>query len=85
MFRLPILLLATAGLALAADPAPQRFHLTARAHEIDPRAREHPEIGFVFADKAGKPQDLQHAVVDTRVTPRGQLVIWLIVSKWGHV
>ncbi|PAW89750.1 MAG: hypothetical protein B9S26_06805 [Opitutia bacterium Tous-C4FEB] len=81
MFRLPILLLATAGLSLAADPAPQRFHLTARAHEIDPRAREHPEIGFVFADKAGKPQDLQHAVVDTRVTPRGQLVIWLMDYK----
>jgi hypothetical protein len=81
MFRLPILLLATAGFVFAADPAPQRFHLTARAHEIDPRAREHPEIGFVFADKAGKPQDLQHAVVDTRVTPRGQLVIWLMDYK----
>jgi hypothetical protein len=81
MLRLPILLLATAGFVLAADPAPQRFHLTARAHEIDPRAREHPEIGFVFADKAGKPQDLQHAVVDTRVTPRGQLVIWLMDYK----
>jgi hypothetical protein len=81
MLRLPILLFATAGFVLAADPAPQRFHLTARAHEIDPRAREHPEIGFVFADKAGKPQDLQHAVVDTRVTPRGQLVIWLMDYK----
>jgi hypothetical protein len=81
MLRLPILLLATAGFVFAADPAPQRCHLTARAHEIDPRAREHPEIGFVFADKAGKPQDLQHAVVDTRVTPRGQLVIWLMDYK----
>jgi hypothetical protein len=81
MLRLPILLLATAGFVFAADPAPQRFHLTARAHEIDSRAREHPEIGFVFADKAGKPQDLQHAVVDTRVTPRGQLVIWLMDYK----
>ena len=74
-------LLALILIARAADPAPQRFHLTARAHEIDPRAREHPEIGFVFADKAGKPQDLQHAVVDTRVTPRGQLVIWLMDYK----
>ena len=37
MLRLPILLLATAGFVFAADPAPQRFHLTARAHEIDPR------------------------------------------------
>jgi hypothetical protein len=68
-------------IARAADPTPQRFHLTARAHEIDPRAREHPEIDFVFTDKAGKPQDLQHAVVDTRVTPRGQLVIWLMDYK----
>lgn len=74
-------LLALILIARAADPAPQRFHLTARAHEIDPRAREHPEIDFVFTDKAGKPQDLQHAVVDTRVTPRGQLVIWLMDYK----
>ena len=66
---------------LAADPAPQRFHLTARAHEIDERAREHPEIDFVLTDKAGKPQDLQHAVVDTRVAPLGRLVIWLMDYK----
>jgi len=81
MLRIPILLVATAGFALAAEPAPQRFHLTARAHEIDPRAREHPEIGFVFTDKAGKAQDLQHAVVDTRVAPLGRLVIWLMDYK----
>ena len=61
-----------------ADPQPQRYHLTQRASEIDPRTREHPAIDFVFQDKAGKPQDIEHAVVDTRVAPRGRLVIWLM-------
>lgn len=54
-----------------ADPKPQPYHLTARASEIDPRASPHPDIDFVFTDKAGKPQDLENAVVDTRVAPRG--------------
>ncbi len=62
------------------DPQPKRYELAKRASEIDPRAREHPGIDFVFTDKKGKPQDLQHASVDTRVAPRGQLVIWLM----GH-
>ncbi|MCZ2340437.1 MAG: SGNH/GDSL hydrolase family protein [Bacteroidales bacterium] len=57
---------------------PHRFVLTARASQIDPRAREHPELDFVFQDAKGKPQDLQYAVVDTRVPARGQLVIWLM-------
>lgn len=60
------------------DATPQRYHLTARASVIDQRAREYPAIDFVFADKAGKPQDLENAVVDTRVAPRGRLVIWLM-------
>ncbi|MEI6467110.1 MAG: hypothetical protein WCQ89_20460, partial [Verrucomicrobiota bacterium] len=61
-----------------ADQSPQRYHLTERASEIDPRAREYPAIDFVFKDKAGKVQDLQHATVDTRVAPRGRLVIYLM-------
>ena len=61
-----------------ADQSPQRYHLTKRASEIDPRAREYPAIDFVFKDKAGKVQDLQHATVDTRVAPRGRLVIYLM-------
>jgi hypothetical protein len=61
-----------------ADTTPQRYHLTARASEIDPRALPHPEIDFVFVDKAGKPQDVENAVVDTRVAPLGRLVIWLM-------
>ncbi|MCW0219226.1 MAG: hypothetical protein OJI67_12950 [Prosthecobacter sp.] len=60
------------------DPNPQRYDLTKRASEIDPRAKEHPEIGFLFADKKGNPQDIQHANVDTRVAPQGKLVIWLM-------
>jgi len=60
------------------DPAPQRHLLAKRASELDPRAREHPEIDFVFKDKAGKVQDLEHAGVDTRVAPRGRLVVCLM-------
>lgn len=61
------------------DPSPKRYELTARASQIDKRARSHPEIGFVF-EKDGKPADIQHASVDTRVAPQGKLVIWLM----GH-
>jgi hypothetical protein len=57
--------------------------LTKRASEIDPRAKEHPELNFVFADKHGKVTDLQHAVVDTRVAPQGKLVIWLMGHNQG--
>jgi len=61
------------------DPKPQRYEFTARAGEIDPRARPHPEIDFIF-EKDGKPADVEHASVDTRVSPQGKLVIWLM----GH-
>lgn len=61
------------------DKAAKRYDLTARASQIDPRAKVHPEIDFVF-EKDGKPQDVEHACVDTRVKPRGKLVIWLM----GH-
>jgi len=56
----------------------KRYDLSARASQIDPLAREHAEIGFVFTDDKGKPMDLQHAVVDTSVPPQGKLVIWLM-------
>src|SRR3954463_8209277 len=85
----PILILFVLSrvVAVAADPAapvaysdktPQRYHLTKRASEIDPRVREHPEIDFVFKDKDGKVQDLENAVVDTSVAPRGRLGVWLM-------
>jgi hypothetical protein len=59
------------------DPQAKQYDLTARASKLDPAAREHPEIDFVF-EKQGRPADVEHAVVDTRVEPRGKLVIWLM-------
>jgi hypothetical protein len=59
------------------DPEPKRYERSARASEIDSRAREHPEIDFVF-NRQGKPSDLERATVDTRVAPQGKLVIWLM-------
>ena len=75
--------LALAPGAFAADPNPQRYDLTKRASEIDPEAKEHPGIGFVFTDAKGKEADLQHAVVDTRVPSQGKLVIWLMGHNQG--
>jgi hypothetical protein len=69
--------------ANAADQNAKRYDLTKRASEIDPRAREHPEIEFVFTDAKGKIKDLQHAVVDTRVKSQGKLVIWLMGHNGG--
>lgn len=62
---------------------PRRFDLSARASEIDPNAKEHPEIGFTFTDDKGKVADLQHAVVDTRAPSQGRLVIWLMDHNQG--
>jgi hypothetical protein len=62
------------------DPKPQRYNITARASEIDPRVESHPEIEFNL-EKDGKPQDAQGAAVDTRVKPAGKLVIWLMGSS----
>jgi hypothetical protein len=61
------------------DPTPKRYDFTARASQIDPKAKAHPEIGFLF-EKDGKPADTEKASVDTRVKPQGKLVIWLM----GH-
>ena len=55
----------------------KKYIITARASEIDSRAKEHPEIGYVFKNK-GKPADTQLASVDTRVKDSGYLVIWLM-------
>lgn len=57
--------------------------ISKRASEIDPRAKEHPEIDFVFTDKSGKAQDLQNASVDLSVKPQGKLVIWLMGHNAG--
>jgi hypothetical protein len=71
-----------ASLAAAAPPpyrddSPQLHHLTVRASAIDSGVQPHPEIEFT-CEKDGKPQDTEHAVVDTRVPPRGELVVWLM-------
>lgn len=61
------------------DAKPQHYRLHARASEIDSRVKSHPEIGF-HLEQNGKPADQQQASVDTRVQPRGKLMIWLM----GH-
>ncbi len=76
----PILLFV---LSLATVTASQRYDLEQRASAIDPAAKEHPAIDFVFTDEKGKPADLQHASVDTRVPSRGRLVIWLMGHNGG--
>lgn len=88
MNRPPLFLLAaiaacTPATAQTTTTEPQRFELTGRASEIDPRAKEHPEIQFRFTDEKGKPQDVQHAVVDTRAASKGKLVIWLMGHNQG--
>ena len=56
-----------------------KLHETSvRASEINPLAKEHPELNFTFAEVKGKHQDLQRAIVDTRVASRDRLVIWLM-------
>jgi hypothetical protein len=67
--------------AILAEP-PKRHDFAARASVIDRRAKEHPEIGFVFGND-GKPQDVQHASADTRAEPQGKLVIWLMGHNQG--
>src|SRR4029453_10654948 len=59
------------------DPNPKRYEVSARASQIDSRAKQHPEIDFVFT-KDGRPSDLERASVDTRLAPQGKLVIWLM-------
>jgi hypothetical protein len=72
-----LLVVAPCASAAPKDPRPQRYHLQARASELDPRAKPHPEIDFLL-EKDGKPADIEHASVDTRVKPRGRLVVWLM-------
>lgn len=70
-------LISTLLAIVSLNAAPQRFDLSARASQIDPQAKAHPEIGFLL-EKGGKPQDIEHACVDTRAPSQGKLVIWLM-------
>lgn len=58
-------------------PSGEHYERSARASVIDPKVRAHPEI-LSLLEKDGKPQDLEHASVDTRVASQGKLVIWLM-------
>lgn len=78
----PAVFLMLASMLAHADTAPKRYDLKARASEIDPQAKEHPEINFTFGTKE-KPLDLEHACVDTRVRSQGKLVIWLMGHNQG--
>lgn len=86
--KLLSLLLLLPGLSFAQDTLtfkdsqPQRYLLKARASQLDPLAKAHPEIEFVF-EKKGKPADEENAAVDTRVAPQGKLVIWLMGNSTG--
>lgn len=64
------------------DPQPQHYKLTARASEIDSRVKAHPNVNFLI-ESNGKPADIQHASVDTRVAPRGKLMVWLMSHNSG--
>lgn len=65
-------------LAQEATPKAQRYEINARASEIDPRVKSHPEINFLLETPSGRPADIQNAIVDTSVPQRGKLVIWLM-------
>jgi hypothetical protein len=79
-----LLMVGWGGLLLRAEtvdgevvPMVERVTFEARASELDPTAREYPEIKFGFGSDE-KPQDLQSASVDLGVALRGELVIWLM-------
>jgi hypothetical protein len=59
------------------DPAPKRYNLAERASKIDPRCKSHPEINFIL-EKDGQAKDTMNAAVDTRVKPRGKMVVSLM-------
>lgn len=61
------------------DSSPQHYRVRFRASEIDSKTKSHPEINFLL-EKDGKAMDWENASVDTRVKPRGKLMIWLM----GH-
>jgi len=59
------------------DAKPQSYTLTERISKIDPRCLSHPKINFVLENDKG-PRDKMTGTVDTRVKPRGKLVVSLM-------
>ncbi len=74
--RLSLGILCILGLTSLAAAPPARI-LAARASQLDPAARPHPEIDFLF-EREGKPADMQKALCNPNNSSRGQLVIWLM-------
>ena len=72
----PVLMFSIVAAGLQAE----RVSFKARASELDPAAREYPEINFEFG-AAEKPADWQRASFDPAVAPRGELVIWLMADN----
>ncbi len=81
-----VCLYSNASIALSEEPLKfndknaQRYKFEKRASELDKRVKSYPEINFLL-EKEGKPQDVQHASVDTRVEPLGKLVIWMMAPN----
>ena len=86
MTKPALLIFLTATSLLQAADAPLNFkrsHAAAlradRARQRDRPAREGASGDrFSSSKKDGKPADIEHATVDTRVAPQGKLVIWLM-------
>lgn len=60
------------------DSEPKVYQLSERASKIDSRVKSYPEINFILEDKKGKEKDRQFSIVNTKVKPRGKIVIWLM-------
>ena len=72
-----LLLLGTCFVAQAKEEN-KLYELSVRASAINPYAKEHPEINYTFAKVKDRYQDMQHAILDTRVPSLDRLVIWLM-------
>ena len=59
----------------------RRLRVSVRVSEMNPAAREYPELGYEFSDEKGRAVDLQHAAVNPGAESRGELVIWLMAHN----
>ena len=64
------------------DPKPQRYELSARASELDPRARPHPEVDFVL-EKDGKPLSFNITVDNDPVRNQAAVIAQQYYKKIG--
>lgn len=73
------LLVAACTLISANADESTRLKARVRASEINPEAREYPQIGYVFGTEKS-PQDYEVGSFDPAANSRGELVIWMM----GH-